>query len=448
MGAIILLDLLLRARTLWWFYTDSGVLPRASLKTLYPGYQYLSIHALSGSLWWQAILFCVAGIVAFALLVGYRTRLAAVVSFLLLLSLQARNPLVLNAGDIELRRLLFWGLFLPLGGRWSIDRTRSASSVRVVSVATVALLLQVVILYTVNAAIKLRATPWIRGTAVRYVFSLEQFLVLFGDTLAHFPRLLTLVDWGWLALLSASILLVVLTGRARAVFVGLFATVHLSLLFTMSLGIFPLVSLAGLLPFVPSVVWDRLETRTKALADRLPEWHRPAEPRLPVWLRTTSARFGRLTVIVLLVGMVAFNGISATGVGVAGVDARTIEHHQHWSMFAPWPLLTDGWLEAPATLQNGSRIDAFHHEPVSWAKPTDVSREYPTARWRKYITRLRAGDADTRAFADALCTRWAQTHEQSLTQVSIVYLAQPTRLDGPEPIRRRHLLTVDCTSVG
>jgi hypothetical protein len=66
------------------------------------------------------VLFAIAALVAIALLVGYRTRLATVL-LALLASLQARNPTLIQGGDNLLLLLLFWGMFLPLGARFAID---------------------------------------------------------------------------------------------------------------------------------------------------------------------------------------------------------------------------------------------------------------------------------------------------------------------------------------
>ncbi|MFC6794109.1 hypothetical protein ACFQFH_06800 [Halobaculum halobium] len=115
LGALLLADLLLRARSLAFFYTDTGALPRSALVARYPLTANLSIHAVFGEVWWVALLFVAAGVAALALLFGYRTKAAAICSLLLLVSLHARNPLVLNGGDSLLRRTLLWSLFLPLG---------------------------------------------------------------------------------------------------------------------------------------------------------------------------------------------------------------------------------------------------------------------------------------------------------------------------------------------
>lgn len=39
-----------------------------------------------------------------------------------------KNPIILHNGDVYLRMMLFWGIFLPLGHQWSLDRIRSGRS--------------------------------------------------------------------------------------------------------------------------------------------------------------------------------------------------------------------------------------------------------------------------------------------------------------------------------
>ena len=106
-------------------------------------------------------------------------------------------------------------------------------------------------MYTVNAALKLTGDLWLDGTAIRYVFSLEQFTTPLGDALAAHPELLVAFDRVWLALVTGSVLLVVFRGRSRTALVGAFVGGHLSMYLTMRLGLFPLVSCVALLAFLP-----------------------------------------------------------------------------------------------------------------------------------------------------------------------------------------------------
>jgi hypothetical protein len=70
LGLVLLVDIARRARDSTAFYTDAGVLPRELLGTVAPGYEAVSLHALSGGLWLQSLLFALAAAAALALLVG------------------------------------------------------------------------------------------------------------------------------------------------------------------------------------------------------------------------------------------------------------------------------------------------------------------------------------------------------------------------------------------
>jgi len=256
LGSLLLADLLLRARSLAFFYTDAGALPRSMLFTRYPITATLSVHAWFGDLWWVTLLFVAAGIAALALALGYRTKVAAICSLVLLVSLHARNPLVLNGGDSLLRRTLLWSLFLPLGSGLVLDdQTRSRHP------AAVALLIQPVVLYLVNAVIKLRGDAWPSGRAVQMVFSIDSLTVLLGEEIAAYPGLLAGLGAAWVVLLCCSPLLVLTTGPRRTAVVAAFAAAHTGMAFTLGVGLFPLVSLAALLPYLPPAVWESTERR-------------------------------------------------------------------------------------------------------------------------------------------------------------------------------------------
>ena len=82
LGAIIIADLALRARDLSAHYSDRGVLTRAALLADL-GSWAPSLHLMSGAPLVQALLFVIAGLVALAMLIGYRTRAATIASWIL-----------------------------------------------------------------------------------------------------------------------------------------------------------------------------------------------------------------------------------------------------------------------------------------------------------------------------------------------------------------------------
>ncbi len=492
LGAFLLADLLRRSRSLVVFYTDAGVLPRATLHGQFPVVGRLSLHAVSGAALVQGALFVVAAGAAVALALGYRTRVAAVASWLLLVSLHARNPVVVHGGDSLLRRVLFWGAFLPLGARWSVDALRARrrggtdgddavrrSTSPIATVATAALLVQVVVVYTVNGLFKLRGDHWPGGDAVRYVLGLDHLTVLLGDALAGHPALLGALTWLWLAMVLAAGLLVVLTGRARTLLAALFVAAHVGMALTLRLGLFPLVSVAALLPFLGPRVWDAAERAAAGLRSRAPErvrewWRATAavHPRGPApasrlrfqlrarfrlrnirprprstrlrSLRCVRRRAGPAVVAGLLAAVLLWNAVTLGWVGLPGGAAPT-EHR--WDMFAPEPRGAEGWFVVPGRLESGARVDALHRSPVQWDRPPD-SRGYHDVRWWKYLGDVyRSGDgALRRQFAAYLCRDWNATHADDLAGVTLYYVEEPTRLDGPDPTRRVKLLEHSCGS--
>jgi hypothetical protein len=105
-AGIILTDLAIRASDLEAHYSNMGVLPLHVLFQYTWDPFYFSFHTLSGLWQVQALLFLLAAVVAFCLLLGYKTRAATIISWVLLVSLQNRNTLISQGGDDLLRMLL------------------------------------------------------------------------------------------------------------------------------------------------------------------------------------------------------------------------------------------------------------------------------------------------------------------------------------------------------
>lgn len=481
LGSLLLVDLAVRSRFLVFFYTDAGVLPRAALRATRPVVSALSLHALWGSTVAQAALFLLAAVAALALAVGYHSRVAAVVSWLLLVSLHARNPVVLAGGDVLLRRTLFWGLFLPLGARWSLDAAAGRSGWRVASEAagtsgaadgaptrlagpaTAAVLLQPVVVYGTNAILKLRGTPWPSGRAIRLVFALDRYTLPTGDALARVAGpALSALGWAWLVLLVAAPLLVVLRGRARTALAAGFAVGHLGMLATMRLGLFPLIAIAALLPYVHTGAWDRLadarpvarfgDRLARRLAGREPttgdESGRPHSGlrRAVPLSRRSDRRLARALVVVLLVGVVVGNA-AALGY-VPDADTGVSQSDVPWDMFAPSPPTARAWVVAPGRTAAGERVDAYSgtRPPPGtsrWDRPSRVH----SIRWRKYAISLAWGEEPRleRPFAAGLCARWDRTHATRLDRVTVYVVREPIRLDGGAAEReRRRMVSYDC----
>jgi hypothetical protein len=447
LGLVVLVNLAARTRDLRAFYTGEGALPSTAVQ----GYTTLSrysLYAVSDSVVFVALLFVVTAALAVALVVGYRTRLASVGVLLLVFSLNARNPLAMNGGDALLTRLLFWSVFLPLGARWSVDSRRDERDYggRVTSVATAALSVQVVVVYVVNAVFKLRSDIWMSGDAVTEVFALTAYTTPLGSFLAEIPDLLVLLNYSWVALLVASPLLLVLTGRLRAVLIALFVGAQLGLLLTMELAVFPLVSVVGLVALTPSVVWDLLSGRVpprgrnvRFLDEATPRKRGFGVPRPSVDTAVLHRCYRTVAPPVVAVCLVAVLLTNASAMGYVETDATDgmsdridgLERYvgYKWSLFAPYPPTTDRWYVFRGETASGDVVDPLRLAPYEMDLRPDP---FPNARWRKYLDGIHTNDAPRlrEHLGEYLCDRWNRRKDDALKGVGMRFATVGT--DGPE----------------
>jgi hypothetical protein len=456
LGLLLLADLAARCPDLRAHYTDAGVLPRAALGTAGPA----SVHVLHGDAWFQAALFVVAALFAAALLVGFCTRFATFVSWFLLISLHARNPMVLQGGDLLFRTLLFWSIFLPLGARCSVDALRRPPSGplpdRVASPCTLALILQVCFVYWFAAALKSDPAWRQEGTALYYALSIDQTVTRAGQFLLGLPRLLRFLTFAtlWFEALGPVLLFCpVYTGPVRTGVVALFLLFHLvGLNIFMALGPFPYICAVAWLALLPGWFWDRLPARfPHALAGRDTGTVAPGRPGeqppelLPSLLEMTLVTFLLVYVLCWNVRTVNYTRYSRYFPPQMNSLGFTLGLDQMWSMYAPCPLKEDGWYVVEGTLADGTRVDVLHGGgPVRWEKPELVSESYKNERWRKYMLNLwSAENAGHRPYYAAYLLReWNRWHaaEERLEGVEVYFMLEVTLPDYQVPRPEKVLL--------
>ena len=269
-GLLILTDILMRSRNLGVFYTDRGVLPRSTLQEVFPILSSFSIHTLSGSATFQAVLFVITGVFAVFLTVGYRTKVATLGSVVLLWGMQSRNPLIVTGGDLILTALLVFGFFLPLGARLSFDSVRSTTTTTAEEAtngirAAAPLIFISVLLYFHNGIVRLGDELWLTGDAVYRMFGYDSFTVGLGNYVSELPMVLTAMNYAWFGILVAAPLLILLTRWLRVGFVMAFIGACVGMLLTLRLGLFPLIMATGLVLFLPPVFWDTMFRRLPSL---------------------------------------------------------------------------------------------------------------------------------------------------------------------------------------
>ncbi|MDB5235460.1 MAG: hypothetical protein JWR44_2453 [Hymenobacter sp.] len=410
-AAVVLVDLAIRSTDLEAHYANMGVLPLpVLLERLWTPYQF-SLHAASGLWQAQAVLFVVAAALAVAMLLGYHTRLATVASWVLLVSLQNRNPLIGQGGDDLMRMLLFWGIFLPWGRVWSWDARGRPLPERLdyFSAATVAYIVQLALLYWCTALLKSGAEWTTDGTALYYAFSLDQVLLPGGKLLYPYPellRFLTFITYYTELLLPFALFLPVGVAWWRLLVVGVLIGFHLVISLTLFVGLFFLINWASLLGLLPPVALDWLTqrlgpyaARAGRLRARLSSWQLPWRLRLERTREPSSGSWRLLRgvrdafVVVVLAYVCWWNLDDVAVLRPAGSImpeparwfAYLIRIDQHWGMFAPTVFKDDGWYIFEGTTTDGRVLDLNRGgAPVRYDKPASVVALFKNDRWRKY----------------------------------------------------------------
>jgi hypothetical protein len=114
----------------------------------------------------------VLGVAALGLVFGYRTRYSTGVALLALLLLEGRLSDLPDGGDNIARLALCYMLFLiPAGAR----RTHGTLSVWIHNIAVLAIVMQVMVLYSVAGLAKAYGDLWHHGTAMYYISQVQWF---------------------------------------------------------------------------------------------------------------------------------------------------------------------------------------------------------------------------------------------------------------------------------
>ncbi|AXQ29865.1 hypothetical protein D0B54_14790 [Solimonas sp. K1W22B-7] len=270
------------------FYSDGGLLPRGWVMASDSPWR-LSLYFLNGTTLFSALLLLAQIALAAMLALGWHTRLAAVLGFLLQASLVSRAPLVAGSADLLLTCLLFWSAFLPLGARWSVDAALAANppprDPLHISWAGAGLLLQILSVYFFNALLR-SGSEWRQdSSALYYLLSLDGHATALGHWLLQHTGLLETLSsalW-WLSLLAAPLALLPLASRyTRLALLPLLALMQLLILLAMNQGPLPLLGLAGLSVLLAGGFWQWCARHRPPPAGNLRIYHdreRPASLR-------------------------------------------------------------------------------------------------------------------------------------------------------------------------
>ncbi|AGB39718.1 HTTM domain-containing protein [Natronococcus occultus] len=462
-GLLIIADLLLRSRNFSFYYTNDGAVPQ-SLAQAMSSEGAISIYHYTTDPTVIAGLFVLQGLIAVQLIVGYKTRIATILSFLLVVSLDHHNPLVLSYADTLFRLLLFWAIFLPLGERWSIDAVHADREPRkgIASVASALILAQMVVMYIVNGYHKAHDELWTSGEATPLIMGLHDTTFFLAPYLREFQTLLQIGGLTWFYMLLFSWLLFVLRGRLRMALVGMFVASHASFIVTVRIGAFPYVAIAGVMLFLQAQFWDDLKAvarylgvdldaidarreRLAGLARRVPDVRLRGERQRRARELGYNAAIG-----VVVLSIVLFVALSMLPIGGVADEETVVEEQiedraqqlsidqPDWSVFAPTPRTTDSYYVFPAQTADGEVVDVYNGQSsVSYDRPyegSQIQEQYGSYRERFYMNSVRRGgmqgtnDADD-SLAEYICTSWEEEQGTELTHVNMYRVSEDVTMD-------------------
>ena len=254
------------------FFSGSGLLPSPDFEGEIPG-TWGVLELFEGRLAVALVLAALA-LASLALIVGQWTRLAAVVVFVGIVSLERRNPFVFNSGDGLLKVIAFYMMLAPSGASFSLDRWRRERSAfwefpRRAPWALRLMQVQLSVVYLSSVWTKLGGTTWNDGTAVSYALRLED-IERFAPpaSVATSELLVNLLTYGTLAT-EVAIGVFVWNRTLRPYVLTLGVVMHLGIDIALRVGFFSYGMLVLYLAFLPpETVSARLTTLRRRVSAR------------------------------------------------------------------------------------------------------------------------------------------------------------------------------------
>lgn len=458
LGLVFVADVCMRWSDLSMFYTDDGIFPREMLtdpESAFYHYWNPSLFLLSGSALWANVLFAAGLFVGVMVVLGYRTRLFTLLAFLWLLSVQIRNPLILQAGDDYLRLMFLWGIFLPWGVRYSLDAFETkAREHDHFDLSVFAVLIQVGALYLCTALMK-SSPEWHSGSdALYYALSLDQMVKPLGIAIYANGGFLAAMTRASLVLEYLVPILIFMPWQNKffrlIVFMGLLLF-HLGIELTMHVGLFSWICVSAALTLLPATSIKLVEKGFRFVKRfflhvkySLP-YHNPVSVKKP----PVAIKF----LIVVLASIGVLKNMDSLGMPFGKMESaveqvsRGIGLHQHWGMFAPSVYKDDGWYIYEATTEEG-KIDLLTGREVSEGKPERIFKRYGSARKRKLGENLRFewNSGARKPLCEYLIQSWNAEHQKKqVEELSVVYMLERTLPNYQEsPIRRQELVQCNC----
>jgi len=192
-GTVVFLSVADVGPVLFTLLSDDGVMPRSALLSGLARLDRFCVFLAVGPNWLLALLFATDLVVLAAFTVGYRTRAANIVAFVLTSGIHERNFMPFDGADNVVRVMLFWMMFMPCGARCSVDAVLASARGEPVRETACALpirigQLQIAWVYLNTVIHKWPGASWHDGSALHTALGLDHLFVRpLGKLLFHWP---------------------------------------------------------------------------------------------------------------------------------------------------------------------------------------------------------------------------------------------------------------------
>lgn len=457
-GFVVLVDLVRRFQHASILYSDAGVFSRTDAILRVSDWRWSVFFAVGPPEVVKAIL-GVGIFAAIAMILGWKTRIATVVAWVIIASIQVRNVGVNDGADNLIRLTMFWAMFLPLGRIWSIDSFQEENLgpkaesrlAPIVSLACFGLILQQAYMYWFTAMLK-DGPQWTEeSSALYYALGMSHVSRGFGDWLFNNAPMWILVALTAFTLvieyaIPILLLMPLRSQSMRTVAVLLIWSLHLGIVSMMRVELFPFISIASAMGVMPALFWDSLLPRVVAAFSRMTRipdqaWIRelgkstpdPApvhQNRINEEYGGTRLHFHPQPVKNVISGSTAVTVVCALAIvlstlsNISNVSSYSMPSslqalmysgglQQSWRMFAPQPGGNSIWYVVEGELASGDRVDLLvpiaendmsARPPVVWDQSDDVL--YPNKFWRKYFGFIREREGPKTRFSQYACQTW------------------------------------------
>jgi hypothetical protein len=254
--------LLLRPDWLAWYGAHAWVsLP--TMHELEPGMRLNLFAIIPQNDAWIEALFWIFLASAISLTIGFLTRLNSIVVFLFLASIQQRNLFITHGGDTFLRIAGFFLMFAPAGAAFSVDRLiriwRGKESAEILPRRPWAqrmIQLELSLMYFVTFCWKVEGITWVQGTALYYVYSLDELQRFPVPSWFLHPMMLKLGSW-FALVLEFSLGVLIWVKELRYILLALGLMFHLFLEYSLNVPMFEWDVLSAYILFVDAADIDR-----------------------------------------------------------------------------------------------------------------------------------------------------------------------------------------------